>query len=238
MLRKALILVLLIPVILAACSQTPTETEIAVIETEAAQVVEETETEEPTATLTGPRATAAALMAAVTVVPMESGDADSSQLAEDDYVGILRQAWTIVQENYVRDNFNGVDWDAILEEYLPRAEAVTDQEDFWDLLAGFIAELNDNHSRFVRPDDFASQFGLPGAVGRPSTGMRIWPAREDVHLMIWHVCQNGAAASAGLHRGDVILAVNGEDVVRTDEGFPREVRSEAMFGDGSSNAVI
>jgi C-terminal processing protease CtpA/Prc len=237
MLRKALILVLLIPVILAACSQTPTETEIAVIETEAAQVVEETETEEPTATLTGPRATAAALMAAVTVVPMESGDADSSQLAEDDYVGILRQAWTIVQENYVRDNFNGVDWDAVLEEYIPRAEAITDQEAFWDLLDEFVAELNDNHSRFVRPDEFAAEFDLLGATGRPTTGMRIWPAREDEQLMIWHVCQSGAAASAGLQRGDVILAINGEEVVRTEEGFPRALWVTAVIGDGSSNEV-
>jgi C-terminal peptidase prc len=230
-------LTLLFPILLAACSQTPTETELAVTETEAAQVVEATETVEPTATLSGPRATAAAMAAGVTVAPGDGGESDSSQLADDDYVGILRQAWTIIRDNYVRDNFNGVDWDAVLEEYIPRAEAVTDQEAFWDLMEQFVHELNDDHSRFVRPERFAAEFDLPGESGSPSAGMTIWPAREDEQMMIWHVCEVGAAASAGLHRGDVILAVNGQEVVGTEEGFPRALRIEAMFGDGSSNQV-
>lgn len=237
MFRKILTLTLIIPVVLAACSQTPTETGAAVTETEAAQVVEETEIEAPTATLSGPRATAAAMAAGVTVVPENGGESDSSQLADDDYVGILRQAWTIIRDNYVRDNFNGVDWDAVLEAYLPRAEAVTDQESFWDLMEDFVHELNDNHSRFVRPDRFAAEFNLPGAQGRPSAGMFIWPAREDERLMIWTVCDIGSAASAGLHRGDVILAINGVTVVRPEDGFSRADASEAMFGDGSSIQV-
>jgi carboxyl-terminal processing protease len=237
MLRRILTLTLIIPVVLAACSHTPTETEVVATETEAAQVMELTETEEPTATLFGPRATAAALAAGVTLAPSDSGEANSSQLADDDYVGILRQAWTIIRDNYVRDNFNGADWDAVLEEYLPRAEAVTNQEAFWDLMEDFVHELNDNHSRFVRPDRFAAEFDLPGGEGRPSAGMTVWPAREDQQLMIWHVCQIGAAASAGLHRGDVILEINGEEVVRAEDGYPRELYIEAMFGDGSSNQV-
>ncbi|MGD8821646.1 MAG: S41 family peptidase [Anaerolineales bacterium] len=237
MLRRLLTLTLLIPVVLTACSQTATETQIAPTQTEAAPLAEITETEEPTATLSGPRATAAALAAGVTVAPSDGGESDSSQLADDDYVGILRQAWTIIRDNYVRDNYNGVDWDAVLEEYIPRAEAVTDQEAFWDLMEQFVHELNDDHSRFVRPDRFAAEFGLPGDSGSPSTGMTIWPAREDEQMMIWHVCEIGSAASAGLHRGDVILAVNGQEVVRTEDGFPRDLRIAAMFGDGQSNQV-
>ena len=47
---------------------------------------------------------------------------DRDEMWNDDYVGIFDQAWHVVEANYVRDNFNGVDWVAVYEEYLPFAE--------------------------------------------------------------------------------------------------------------------
>lgn len=200
----------------------------------------------PTATptprpLTGPRATAEALKKAVTIVPAATSDAaESGRIAPDDYVGIFERAWQIVAENYVRDNYNGVDWDVVREMYRPRVEAVDNQETFWNLLEEFIRELNDDHSRFVRPDRFAAEFDLtpPDELeSRPWTGLEIWPAREDELLMLWYVCEWGPAADAGLQRGDVVLAVNGELVSRSEEGFDRHWIRLAMFGDGDGDSV-
>ena len=65
---------------------------------------------------TGPLATIAALSAQVTIVPATPiGGFDASGLTDDDYVGITKQAWYIIESNYVRDNFNGVDWDAVYD---------------------------------------------------------------------------------------------------------------------------
>jgi C-terminal peptidase prc len=150
---------------------------------------------------------------------------------DDSYLGIFEQAWWLVQENYVRDNFNGTDWDAVREEYRPRVEAAGNQDEFWAIMAEFIGELNDNHSRFVRPDQFAGEFDLtPPGEGefRPWHGLTFWPAREDEIAMIWYVCEVGPAADAGLSRGDLILAVDGEPVeASSDFG---EVRA-ALYGD-------
>lgn len=204
----------------------PSSTPVVVVVT---ATPEPTETEVPAS---GPVATIRALAEAVTVT------APTAAPTGDDYPGMLEHAWNIVNDNYVRGNFNGVDWASMLEIYRPRAEAIVEHEEFWDMMEEFIAELGDNHSRFVRPDRFASEFELPSdQAGSPWTGMTIWPAREDEQLFIWHVCESGPAESAGLQRGDVILAVDGVEAVKTEEGFDSAIRRAALFGDGGSNTV-
>ncbi len=153
-------------------------------------------------------------------------------IAPDDYVGMFEQAWQIVDENYVRDDFNGVDWQAVHDEYRARVEQIRSQEDFWDLMEDFIGELSDDHSRFVRPSRFAVEFDLPQpgeTVGRPWPGFIVWPAREDQHLLLWDVCASGPAAQAGLVRGDIILAINGQEIERPESGFDEQVVSQLLY---------
>ncbi len=191
----------------------------------------------PTKTLAPIVATQQAILALLpTRVPVTA----VPQIAEDDYPALINQACGIVRDNYVRDNYNGVDWEAKCEEYTVLAESIDNQEAYWDLMAAFIHELDDNHSRFVRPDRFAAEFDLPSeGSGRPWAGMRIWPAKEDEQLLIWYVCDFGAAASASLQRGDVILAINGEPVERGEDGFDLTAINLSLYAheDGATLTV-
>jgi len=238
----------------AACRPDPVEVEVTVVhEVEVTAlrevVVEVTATPEPagplseqptvapsksvepestaTATLPPIQATVRALAAQVTVVPNESS---APLIAAGDYPALLEQGCEIVRDNYVRSNFNDVDWDAICLQYQEDVKEIDDQESFWDLMESLVVELGDNHSRFVRPDRFAAEFDLPGeGQGRPWPGFRIWPAREDERLLIWDVCDIGPAADAGLRRGDIILAVNGQPVVRGENGFDSGEINQAIY---------
>lgn len=221
---------------LAACGSPSTATEEAVPPTD---TVEPTETLKPTATqiLTGPIATANALNALVTLNPPTPA---GGGIDPNDYVGIFEQAWTIVRDNYVRDSFNGVDWDAVHDKYLPLFEAVESQEEHWTLMSQFVRELNDDHSRFVPPERMGAEFGVDtssSAEPQPWTGLIIWPAKEDERLMIWVVCSLGPGASAGLKRGDVILAIDGEAVVKSDEDWERTDYRPAIFGNEGQSRV-
>ena len=195
---------------------------------------------------TGPLATAAALNAQVTLVPATPiGGFDASRLTDDDYVGIVKQAWYIIEANYVRDNYNGADWDAVYDEYVALAEDVTSSEELWVLLADLVHELNDDHSRFVPPSNMEGEFGV-GITGandeepRPWTGISVWPgpSREDEYFYAWDVCTYGAAASAGMLRGDVILAVDGEPLVPGEEGFTNEQTRAVVFGTGGDTVTL
>ncbi len=187
------------------------------------------------------QATVAALAKSAQFKPGTPAPDAGKNIQPDDYVGMFELGWRIVRDNYVRDNFNGVDWDAIHDQYLPRAQAITDQKAFWDMMEDLIGELHDSHSRFVRPDRFQAEFDV--AVGSPSsgqawTGMTVWPAREDERLLIWDVCDVGPAASAGLRRGDVILAINGQAVERGPDGFSREQYRPAVVGTGKVTLTV
>ena len=203
---------------------------------------------EPTATPTkkqptGPLATAMALAAQTTLVPPTPvGGVGSVDIAPDDYVGIFKQAWAIVEAEYVRDNYNGVDWDAIYDEYLPKAEQVQSSEELHVLLADLIQELGDSHSRFVPPNRMAAEFGVGSSddAPRPWTGINMWPPSNhpEPYLHAWYVCKNGPAASAGIETGDIILAVDGEEVVSGPDGIDVSLVRGVMFGLGGDSVTL
>ncbi len=184
-------------------------------------------------------ATMEALKKQVTVAPATPVSGGQANISPDDYVGMTQLACNIVKENYVRGNFNGANWDAICKQYLEKAKKVKDHEAFRDMMSDMIAELNDNHSRFVRPDRFAAEFDLPSeGSGKPWPGMTVWPAREDEYLFIWDVCEQGGAADTGLHRGDIITAIEGKEVIKGEDGFPRELIRKIYSGDGQVSLTV
>jgi len=201
-----------------------------------------TDLPKPTKTqiLTGPIATANALNAQTTVIP--STPIGGVVVEEGDYAGLFNQAWIIVRDNYVRDSFNGLDWNAVRYQYQPLFEAVDNDEDYWDLMSDFVDELDDNHSRYVPPSRMAAEFGASGSssgAGNPWTGLIISPSKEDERLHIWNVCGIGPGASAGLVRGDAILAIDGTPVVKSDHDWAVDDYRAAIFGnEGSPNVTL
>lgn len=234
----------ILALLLAACGGSAPEPTAAATDTQAPTA---TATEEPTATpkptktppQTGPLATANALNNQVTVVPPTPVGGVVVEGPED-YVGLFMQAWNVIAANYVRDDFNSVDWDAVYDEYLPLFEAIDNQEDHWTLMSQFVRELQDDHSRFVPPERMGAEFGVDTEASSgplPWTGLQIWPAKEDEQLMIWYVCSLGPGASAGLQRGDVILAIDGEPVVKSDSDWESGDYRAAQFGGESHEQV-
>ncbi len=161
----------------------------------------------------------------------------------DDYVGIIKQAWNIIDTEYVRDNFNGADWPAIYDEYIELAEDVTSSEELWDLLGEMVGELNDSHSRHVPPDRMTAEFGIETTAAgeaRLASGIEIWPgpSREDEYLTVWNVCAQSVAAQAGITRGDIITAIDGNPVVKEGDDFKREDRTAVIFGTGGDQVTL
>lgn len=200
------------------------------VSTATQEPVEAAATERP---LTGPRATAAALAGQVTLnAPTKGPEAD-------DYVGMVEHAWQLIYENYYSDEFNGVDWEAVREEYRARAAQIETQEQFWALMDEFVGQLDDDHSNFRTPAEVSAQYGSGGGAGLPFSGIDMWPppGRVPDFVQLWNVCQIGPAASAGLERGDLVLAVNDEDLQLSEETDVELLYRTIMFGDGGSSTV-
>lgn len=200
------------------------------------------EVAEPTLAPDNPIAAIQTLTASTTLVPPTPVGGVVVE-GPDDYVGIVKQAWSIINTEYVRDDFNGVDWDGIYDEYVVLAEDVTSSEELWILLAALVDELGDDHSRFVPPENMGREFGIEtrdDPEPQPATGITIWPgpAREDEYLTVWDVCELSSAASAGITRGDIILAIDGAPVVKVDGEYSREDLIAVGFGKGGNSVDL
>jgi C-terminal peptidase prc len=179
-------------------------------------------------------ATAQALAQSITLVPPTRGP------QPDDYEGMLEQAWNLINANYYSDQFNGHDWPAILEEFRPRFAAAQSQQEFWGLMDEFVGSLGDSHSNFRTPADVSARYGGgSGGAGRAWTGIDMWPppGHLDGNLALFDVCRIGPAASAGLQRGDHVLAISGEPVVLDKTTDLDALVLRVMFGDEGDSSV-
>ncbi len=147
----------------------------------------------PTPTITVPP-----LAPTATLMPLTPGQREQ----------LFDQVWTVVRDNYVYDNYNGLDWDAIHAMFAPRVSAATTPEDFYQVLRDMIIKLNDDHSWFESPQDVvAAQGRFDGHLEYGGIGamMRV----VDEGWLVTQLAREGPAEKAGLQRRDIVLAVDG-----------------------------
>lgn len=148
------------------------------------------------------------------------------------------RAWRLVDERYWQLDRTGVDWQAVREEYLPRALAAADEDAFYAVLEEMYEELGDDHSVFVPPSrvaEIADSYGslpcvalfagLPG--GNEALG--VMAARAGVGLAPLLVGQSLPALSGERQLANVTYGLTEEGV-----GY---LRVPDLASDGVAGAV-
>jgi carboxyl-terminal processing protease len=81
------------------------------------------------------------------------------------------------------------------------------------VLAEFLAEAGDPHTRVLAPEAFARLLEAnAGAALRAGVGLTVQPPADGLGLVVLDVAPGTPAAAAGLARGDRIVAVNGAEL--------------------------
>lgn len=112
-------------------------------------------------------------------------------------------AWKAIRDNYYDPAFNGVDWNAIHERYLPQIRAAGSDEAFYELLGHMAGELRDAHTRVYSPQR-AENFKHHQRIGM---GFR-WEEIEG-KLVVTAVTPDSEAARAGIAPGMLIAMIDG-----------------------------
>lgn len=177
-----------------------------------------TATPAPTATAT---ATATATVTPYPLLPtptLESLTPSQRQAVFDD-------VWTLVRDRYVYEDFGGVDWEAVREEFEPLIESAATEAEFYALMKQMVNRLGDDHTRFDDPQDVAEEaarFG--GELAYGGIGAMIRELPEGV--LITRLARGGPADQAGIQANDLVLAVNSvpvSDTVAFGPGGPISV---------------
>src|SRR6185503_5452749 len=77
----------------------------------------------------------------------------SQSLSPKDRIEVFETIWKTINDEYYDSSFNGVDWAAVRERYLPRVEAAKTDGEFYALINQALRELHDIHTAVAAPDD-------------------------------------------------------------------------------------
>ena len=117
-------------------------------------------------------------------------------------LAVFDDVWETIQERYYDPTFRGLDWEATRAAFRPVAAEAKSTQDFYELLRRMIAPLKDPHTRVFSPEEkfdwWNPKFITIGVTVREVEGSPI----------IVHVEPKSAANAAGVHVGDVVVAVD------------------------------
>ena len=128
---------------------------------------------------------------------------------------VFDQVWNIVNENYLYGDFNGLDWQATYDEYLPRVEAAISNDQFYAEVAEMVALLNDHHSRFLPPAAVAIEDTTTRGEEQ-TVGIGVRTSFEFESGYIRTVFPDSPADYAGVRPRDRIIAVDGRPYTQQD----------------------
>ncbi len=118
------------------------------------------------------------------------------------------EVWQTVKDHYLYADYNGVDWDAVKQQWQPRALAAPDSAAFYTVLAEMIGTLGDRHSRFISPQEvFQEQARVSGVERYVGIGVSVAPTPDGP--IIQTVFPDSPAEQVGLRRRDRILLIDG-----------------------------
>lgn len=137
----------------------------------------------------------------------------------DEWRELVTDAWRRQRDFFYVENMHGVDWDAVLDHYLPMVDDAVSREDVSYIIGEMIGELNVGHS-YYRGGDGESEpsenVGLLGAdfeavTNGDRSGFRITKIYRGAP---WDTDALGPLSQNGLRigEGDIITAVNGTPV--------------------------
>ncbi|MBD1865640.1 MULTISPECIES: S41 family peptidase [Trichocoleus] len=140
---------------------------------------------------------------------------------------VFDEVWQTVHENFYDENFNGIDWVAMREQYRPQAKQTQTRQQLAVVVNRMLAELQTSHTHFYTPEEtayyqllgiFQPQFkNLPAAAkalfpkGKYEyTGIGIFTKTRNRKTFVSAILEGSPAAIAGLKVGDELLSVDDE----------------------------
>ena len=150
------------------------------------------------------------------------------------HLDVFETAWQTVDSQYVRDDFNGVDWSSLGDEYRGRVSAGLSEAEFAEAMQSLLGNLPDSQATFETRQQRLEE---ETADRRTYHGIGAFIAFRDEpqpHVVILAVIKDSPAEQAGLQSHDSIYAIDGVPFALEDAAVP----AERIRGEPDSTVVL
>ncbi len=138
---------------------------------------------------------------------------------------ILAELWQAINEEYLYEDFNGVDWPALYEAYRARIDSGLTRKEFYLAMDELIFSLGDDHSFFLDPTQVVQQRDeLEGRQSYVGIGIELIIVAERERVVVLLTREGSPAQEAGLRHRDSILAADGQPIIDEHGSFRDIIR--------------
>ncbi|MEL7328310.1 MAG: carboxyl-terminal processing protease CtpC [Cyanobacteria bacterium J06559_1] len=126
---------------------------------------------------------------------------------------LIDEVWHLIDNEYVDDSFNTLDWNSVRFDYLNRS--YTDNEEAYVAVREMLEQLDDPYTRFMDPEEFRNmQIDTSGEL--TGVGIQITQEEETDEIVVVAPIEDTPAFEAGLLSGDIIKAVDDQSTEGMD----------------------
>ncbi len=134
---------------------------------------------------------------------------------------IFNQVWETINKKYYDENFNGVDWKKVREDYRPKVEAAKSDDEFYEAIKQMVRELQDAHTRFWTPKE--AELKRKKQVSSIGLGVE----EIDGKIVIASVSPNSDEEKSGIKVGMIVTAVDGQNISERLNELRRTIKSSS-----------
>ncbi len=136
-------------------------------------------------------------------------------MPEDFRITLFDGVWEGIRDYYVDPETNGLDWEAIGDEYAQLVIATDNAHEVYELLREMVETLDDPYTNYYAPEDLGDPAAFDPSYGGIGALLDTSAAGEDSEgLRILYVFDGGSARESGIVARDRIIGVEGDSCAR------------------------
>lgn len=135
-------------------------------------------------------------------------DEKSGEVSKTTRLETFENVWKTVNDTFYDRSFNGVNWQAVHDKYLPQVLATAGSDDFHKLLNRMVQELHLSHFKVLPPNSVMTLSS--GAVNAVSGTVGLKLQYVENQMLVAGVKKDSPAALAGIRPGFILRRVDGK----------------------------
>ncbi len=157
-----------------------------------------------------------------TFVPPTPWPTPDGPLTFDERVLLFDELWKVINERYISANFNGINWQAQYGYFRPRALNAPNDTAYYQELKEMVWLLNDDHSRFMTPNEAFDHFAFSRNEGE-YVGLGLYTMPLTSGALVLQVSPGSPAERGGIQACDRILTLDGRSSWESEGGTPGSI---------------